>query len=363
MRAEAHFRGLLDAAPDAVLVVNHKGEIVLANEHMDEMFGYARGELIGQPVEVLVSERFRIAHVVHRANYREAPHRRPMGSGVDLRSVRKDGAEFPAEISLGPLESEEGMLVIAAIRDITERKRAEATLAFQAKELARSNAELERFAYVASHDLQEPLRMVTSFVQLLARRYQGRLGADADKFIGFASDGAGRMKLLIDDLLTYSRVGRANKAFERVDCESVLARVLQGLQVAIREKGAYVTHDPLPAIWGDRTLLEQLFQNLIANAIQFRGNEPPRVHVTVVGDAKGWLFSVQDNGIGIPRESSERIFEVFQRLHSWAEHPGTGIGLAICKKVAEHHGGRIWVESEPEKGARFLFTIPRGEEL
>lgn len=244
-------------------------------------------------------------------------------------------------------------------REVDTRRRAEVAMAEHARALARSNEELERFAYVASHDLQEPLRMVASYTQLLARRYRGRLDADADDFIAFAVDGVTRMKRLINDLLTYSRVGTRGMEFATVDCERVLGEVLGDLRLAIEESGAEVTHDVLPMVLGDDVQLIQLFQNLIGNAIKFRSEQTPRVHVSVARRDGEHVFSVSDNGIGIEPQYSERIFVVFQRLDT--RFPGTGIGLAICKKIVERHGGRIWAESEPGKGTIFHFTIPLRE--
>ncbi len=241
-----------------------------------------------------------------------------------------------------------------------ERKRAEEALKEKTEELARSNRDLEQFAYVASHDLQEPLRMVASYVQLLARRYKGKLDSDADEFIGFAGDGAVRMWKLINALLAYSRVGTWGKELEPTDCETVLNQSLNNLKLTIEENGALVTHDPLPTVMADNPQLVQLFQNLIGNAIKFRGAEPPRVHVSASRNGNGWTFSVRDNGIGIAPEYAKRIFIIFQRLHSREKFGGTGVGLAICQKIVERHGGRIWVESEVGKGATFSFTLPRG---
>ncbi len=240
-------------------------------------------------------------------------------------------------------------------RDLAlSRKALEVSIA----ELARSNADLQQFAYVASHDLKEPLRMVASYTQLLARRYKGKLDSDADEFIRYAVDGANRMQWLINDLLAYSRVTVQDKVSEEVDCNSVLEEVLSDLRVAVEESRAVVTRAPLPTVMADRIQLGQLFQNLIGNAIKFHGKEPPQVHVSAERRPTEWLFSVRDNGVGLDPEYAERIFVIFQRLHNREEYPGTGIGLAICKKIVERHGGRIWVVSQTDQGATFHFTLP-----
>jgi len=233
----------------------------------------------------------------------------------------------------------------------------------RAKDLARSNSELQQFAYVASHELQEPLRMVTSFTQLLAKRYKGKLDGDAQEFIHYAVDGAMRMQALISDLLSYSRVGTQEKPFESVACDAVLDRVLQNLKIAIDESGAQVYRQALPEVTGDPQQLGQLFQNLLSNAIKFHKNDPPRVHVSAKRNGGDWTISVEDNGIGISAEHQDRIFVIFQRLHTKSEYSGTGIGLAVCKKIVERHGGRIWMEASAEKGATFCFTIPASQKI
>ena len=246
--------------------------------------------------------------------------------------------------------------------ELDERRRAEEKLAQYAGELRRSNAELEQFAYVASHDLQEPLRMVASFTQLLAKRYQGKLDQDADEFIGFAVDGANRMQMLINDLLAYCRVGTRGKPLEPTDCEGVLSHTLANLAAMVKETRAEVTHDPLPTVLADEVQLGQMFQNLLINALKFQGREPPKVHIYARRQGDEWIFGFQDNGIGIDPQHHERIFAIFQRLHRREDFPGTGLGLALCKKIAERHGGRIWVESEPGRGSTFYFTIPGGKD-
>ena len=241
-----------------------------------------------------------------------------------------------------------------------ERERAEAVLARANGELARSNAELQQFAYVASHDLQEPLRMVSSYTQLLAKRYRGKLDADADEFIGYAVEGVTRMQQLIDDLLAYSRIGSQSKPLEPTDVGEVLRRTLANLEVAIAECGAeVVATTPMPTVLADPVQLTQVFQNLIGNALKYRAAATPRVEISAEARGGEWLFAVRDNGIGIAPEYFERIFLIFQRLHSRAEYPGTGIGLAITKRIVERHGGRIWVQSAPGEGATFTFTIPQ----
>jgi light-regulated signal transduction histidine kinase (bacteriophytochrome) len=242
--------------------------------------------------------------------------------------------------------------------EVRERRRAEEAQSTLSQELQRSNAELEQLAYVASHDLQEPLRMVASYMQLLEQKYRGQLDADAHEFIAFAVDGAKRMQALINDLLTYSRVGSAAVPMEPTDCNEVLDRALASLRLAIAESGAGIERADLPVVMGNAAQLTQLFQNLLANAIKFRSEQPLRIGVSAEPDGPFWRFSVQDNGIGIEPEYFDRIFVMFQRLHSRSAYAGTGIGLAICKKIIERHGGRIWVESAPGHGAAFKFTLP-----
>ncbi|GIV95354.1 MAG: hypothetical protein KatS3mg057_0011 [Herpetosiphonaceae bacterium] len=249
-------------------------------------------------------------------------------------------------------------LMYGVARDVTDEKRLQEALVHQARELKRSNDELAQFAYVASHDLQEPLRMVASYMQLLARRYRGQLDATADAFIAYAVDGAQRMQVLIWDLLAYSHVTTRGNPFTLVEGDAVLQRALTNLKLAIEESGAILTVESLPTLVGDEIQLVQLFQNLISNAIKFRYREPPHIHISAEQDNQQWIITIRDNGIGIDPQYAERIFLVFQRLHTREEYPGTGIGLAICKKIVERHGGRIWVESQPQEGATFYVALP-----
>jgi PAS domain S-box-containing protein len=356
---EAKYRGLLEAAPDAMVVVNQGGEIVLLNLQTEKQFGYHRDELVGQKVKNIIPEGFAERLIADGTRTAAEALAQQIGTGIELYGRRKDGSDFPIEIMLSPLESAEGILVTAAIRDIGVRKAAEKHLAEMVRELKRSNDELGQFAYVASHDLQEPLRMVASYTQLLAKRYKGRLDSDADEFIAYAVDGSNRMQGLIQDLLAYSRAGAAGKALHEISSENALKEALTNLRATIQESGAVVTHDTLPAITTDDTQLAQLFQNLVGNAIKYRSAEIPRVHVSATKNGGNeWVFSVRDNGLGIDPQYFERIFILFQRLHGRKDFKGTGIGLAICKKILERLGGRIWVESQPKKGSTFYFALP-----
>lgn len=272
--------------------------------------------------------------------------------------IRKDGSQFFADVVYtaiyGPNKKLTGFSKI--IKDITEQKKAAEQLKSVNKELERSNSELEQFAYVASHDLQEPLRTISSYVQLLAERYKDKIDKDANEFIDFAVDGSNRMRLLINSLLEYSRVNKI-KPFEVIEPAAIIREVLQDMNDQITESQATVKFKDLPEIYGDPVLIGQLFQNLIGNAIKFRGEKKPEIKIAGKKENGEYKFSVEDNGIGIKNEYAEKIFVIFQRLNSREKYPGTGIGLSICKKIVERHGGKIWVESKQGKGSVFYFTI------
>ncbi|PPK43035.1 PAS domain S-box-containing protein [Trinickia symbiotica] len=359
-RQEELFRATVESAPTAIVMADHTGRITLVNALTESIFGYERDELIGQPVEKLLPQRYRAAHPGLRDSFFFAPSARRMGEGRDLNGQRKDGSEFPVEIGLNPVETSTGSFVLAAIADITERKRAEEELRHRTEELARSNRDLEQFAYVASHDLQEPLRAIAGPLQLLQRRYLGQLDARADEYIGHAVDGASRMQTLIDDLLAFSRMGRSAEPWEPTESAQALEYALGNLSAAIEASGAQIVHEDLPVVHAISTQISLLFQNLVGNAIKFRSKDRPlRIHVGADARSDAWVFHVRDNGIGIDPQYFERIFLIFQRLHTRRDYPGTGIGLALCKRIVEHHGGRIWVESDPGNGTTFLFTLPR----
>ena len=355
---EARYRGLLEAAPDAMVVVDQRGEIVLLNFQAEKQFQYRRDELVGQQVKAIIPEGFAERLIADSNRTAADALAQQIGTGIELYGRRKDGSEFPIEIMLSPLESTGGILVTAAIRNIAARKKSEEHLLKTVAELKLSNDELQQFAYVSSHDLQEPLRMVASYTQLLAKRYKGRLDPDADEFIAFAVDGCNRMQRLIQDLLAYSRAGTRGEAVHEISGENALDQALANLRTTIQDSGAVVTHDLLPALTTDSTQLAQVFQNLVGNAIKYRGAAVPHVHVSAANSGCEWIFSVRDNGMGIDSQYFERIFVLFQRLHARDEFEGTGIGLAICKKTLERLGGRIWVESQPGHGSTFLFALP-----
>jgi hypothetical protein len=372
-KAEQKFRSLLEAAPDAMIISDEEGCISLANSQAEIMFAFPREELIGQNIRMLVPE--------------WSSHSQPARANgmawlawpTELWARRKSGHQFPVEISLSPLQTEEGLLLTSAIRDVTERRRADeairelnATLeqrvAERTQELLRSNEalrqsndDLNQFAYAASHDLQEPLRMVALYSQMLQRKYFGKLDANADQYISYIVGGARRMEMLLKDLLTYSQTGSSTEGpAETVDFIDVIRKVLLNLQASVEQSGAMITWDAIPAVHAHEIRLVQLLQNLVGNAIKYRGEEAPRIHIAARWQEPDWVLSVEDNGIGIAPEYAQQIFKIFKRLHG-QDYPGTGIGLAICQRIVETYGGRIWVESNG-KGSCFYFTLPPAKE-
>jgi PAS domain S-box-containing protein len=355
--SEARYRQTFELAASGICHVRD-GRFVRVNRRLCEILGYSEQELLGKHVKEISHPDDRDVTDADRARIRKGEID---SARFEKRYIRADGEVVWCRIAIALVRDVFGVpqYEVAIFDDITDRKKAEAALTEAHDELTRSNAELEQFAYVASHDLQEPLRMVASYTQLLARRYDDRLDKDAREFMAYIVDGASRMKQLIEDLLAYSRVGTKGIDFKRVSAEAALRRALFNLRSAIDETGAVVTHDPMPTLPADEVQLGQLLQNLIGNALKFRSPAAPRVHIQTMESELDWQFEVRDNGIGIEPQYYERIFMVFQRLHNKGEYPGTGIGLAICKKVVERHGGRIWVESRPGEGSSFFFTLPK----
>ena len=463
---------IVEAAPNAMIMIDRERKIVLVNRGAERLFGFARNELLGERIELLLPERFRERHPEHIESFFAQPTTRAMGAGREIFGRRKDGTEVPIELGLNPMATQKGLFILASIVDISERRRAEEVqerlaaivegsddaivsksldgiitswnrgaerlygytpqeaigqpvlmliperlvdeesrilaqirrnervenletvrrrkdgseveisltvspmrnaagqLVGASKiarditeqkrrdaELLRSNAELEQFAYIASHDLQEPLRMVANYTELLAERYRGRLDEKADKYIHYASDGARRMQRLVNDLLAYSRVGSQGRPLAPVSTEAVLKGVLRTLGPLISDSGAKVVFGSLPGVLADEGQLHQLFQNLVSNAIKFKSDAAPQIAIKSVPEGAQVRFTVADNGIGIDMQYANRIFQMFQRLHAPGRYEGSGIGLAIAKRIIERHGGRIWVESQPGAGATFFFTL------
>jgi PAS domain S-box-containing protein len=356
--SEETVRALLESASQGVVGVNTDGDIVIVNAMAQQLFGYTREELIGKPVEMLVPSRVRREHAGYRTAYFREPRRRPMGIGLDLTARRKDGSEFPVEISLSSVQTLRGLLAVSFITDITERKRAEEALLGQAQELARSNADLQQFAFATSHDLQEPLRMISSYAQLLDLKYKDRINEDARECLGYIVEGTRRLEALIQDMLAFSRVANVESVPRTlISLDSVVAWALQNLDMAIQESGAKIKLEPLGSVPGNQVQLVQLVQNIIGNAIKHRLPDT-QVEIRVSGEHLDGnvRLTIEDNGPGVEPRYHDHIFGVFKRLSR--NTPGTGIGLAICKRIVEKHHGRIWLESELGQGAKFRIELP-----
>ena len=385
--SEWRFRRLVESNIIGILLVDADGRIVEANHAFLKMMGYTRSHLqgTGLRLDTLTPAEYQPQDAWARDQLAAYGSYQPL----EKEFLRPDGSRVPVLVGLVPLVKPEDLSVCLVI-DVTQKRQAldalrkaydELELRIQErtaelsnantklereiqrrtlaeKELTRSNKELEQFAYVASHDLQEPLRKITSFTEILASRYQDRLDDNANKFIGYVVDAATRMQALIRDLLAYARTGGGEFIPERSDLSAVVAQVVSDFETTLHQEKAEVTVDPLPTMMTHPLQMKQLLQNLIGNALKFRSQEPPRVRVSVKKTGKEWVFSVSDNGIGMDPQEASHIFEIFKRLHTRTEYPGTGIGLAICEKIVARHGGRIWVESEPGKGSTFYFTLP-----
>ena len=342
---EDRFRALTGATPEAILVADGRGRITFANRGATTIFGWERHELLGQPFTILLPERYRAGWAGRMEHFLATGEATLLGRTLEVLGARRDGSEFPMEASLGFWERSGRRAFTGILRDVTERKE-------MIRALERSNAELAQFAYVASHDLSEPLRTITSYLQLLRRRHGDALPSEADAYVQHGIASAERLRALIEDLLTYSRVGSVERPPEPIDLEALVAGIAASFTADIEWAG-------LPTVAGDGRQLTQLLQNLISNAIKFvPAGTAPHVRVSAERTDGLWRIAVDDNGIGIEPEQTERIFGMFQRLHSRDAFPGTGIGLAIARKVVEGHGGRIWAEARPEGGTRMAFTLP-----
>lgn len=390
--SNSYNRSLIESNLDALFSIDPQGIITDVNSSTEKITGFPRDILIGTNFSSYFTspEKARAVYqrvfnrgsvrdyrldiknkedstpVLYNANIQNNEYGEPIGvlaSARDITELRKAQLELNnykdnLEKQIDERTKELEITNKELKNEIAERKIAEIKMERLMGELKRSNRELQQFAYVASHDLQEPIRMVASFTQLLERRYKGRLDDDADDFIKFIVEGATRMQHLIEDLLTYSRVTTSAEPFNKIDLEDVFKESIANLKLMIDETNAEITHDPLPRVSADRSQIIQLFQNLLGNSMKFKGKEDPKIHISVNRDDYSWVFEFADNGIGISPDHQERIFRVFQRLHTREEYPGTGIGLAVCEKIVQRHGGRIWIESKPGEGAKFFFTLP-----
>ncbi len=354
---EKRFRDIRENAMEWVWEVDASGKYTYSSPVVERLLGYKPEELLEKHFYDLFAPEER--DDLKKAAFEIFAEKLPFKEFIHP-NIHKNGKVVYLSTSGVPVLDERGNLLgyRGSDTDITERKQADDKLKKTLEDLEMSNRELEQFAYVASHDLQEPLRMVSSYTQLLAKRYKGKLDADAHEFINYAVDGANTMQKLISDLLILSRVGTRGKPLKKTNCKKALAQAVANLQASIKEAHADITYDSLPTVMADGSQLVQLFQNLIGNAIKFRSESAPHIHVSAEKNGIEWVFSVSDNGIGIDQRQADRIFAIFQRLHAKGRYPGTGIGLAMCKKIVERHEGRIWVKSEPGKGSIFYFTIP-----
>jgi PAS domain S-box-containing protein len=353
----AFSESVINSLPGIFYIFDEQGKFLLWNRNFEDMSEYAASEIKNMtPLDFFPDD--------EKQFMSERIQQVFLGGHADAEGhfTSKSGRQTPYYFTGLLYKINDKPHLLGMGMDMTEIKTAQEAVRKTMMELERSNKELEQFAYIASHDLQEPLRMVSSYVQLLAQRYKGRFDADADDFIHYAVDGAVRMQTMINDLLAYSRVGTRGKPFGQADCDAILKQVLVGLKFLIEESGALITSDPLPVIMADPSQLLQVFQNLISNAIKFRGEKTPEIYIRAERKGNEWVFSVSDNGIGFEEKYGGKIFDIFKRLHTASKYPGSGIGLTICRKIVERHKGRIWAESEPGKGSKFYFALPTRHE-
>lgn len=353
------YKAVFDSAPDGVIITDHEGTILLVNNQVEKLFGYSKEELINQKIELVIPTRFHDKHVAQRSGYASNPSAREMGAKKELWASRKDGSEFAVEISLSPIKLDDKTLFSAAIRDVTDKKKAESEIAAQNKKLQLQNKELEQFTYLASHDLQEPLRTLISFSGLIKEEYSGKIDEEFNQYIDFIYQSATRMQDLVKGLMDYSRIGK-EKELTLIDCNKVLQEVLSDMSMVIKDKNAHIIVNKLPTIYAYPTELRLILQNLISNSLKFtKAGSTPEINISATEINDKWLFSIKDNGIGIDEKNLGKIFNIFKRLHNRNEYEGTGIGLSHCEKIIDLHGGKIWVDSKLGEGSNFNFTIPK----
>lgn len=350
-KAEEQLRLVIESTPNAIIIVSDEGVITLVNNQTENLFGYERNELVGNTLELLIPELFRNQSVDVKKMFFKKPQKRSLGAGKDLFALRKNGQEIQVEMGLNPIDTTTGQMVLASIIDVTERKTQETNLKKQ-------NKELEQFAYAASHDLQEPLRTISNYMQVFEEDYIKLLDENALKYLRSVNSAARRMSMLIKSLLNFSRL-ESNKKLTYVDSKKLVGDVIADLAAIIKTSNAVIEITEMPQLYVYEIELGQVFQNLITNAIKFhRKDTPPKIKISAEKMSEKWKFSVSDNGIGIARAHFDRIFDIFQRLHTTEDYEGTGIGLANCKKIVQMHQGQIWVESNLDSGTTFNFTIP-----
>ncbi len=356
----AQLRAVVDHAIDGLITIDARGHIERFNPACERIFGYKAEEVTGRNIKMLMPEPYHSEHDGYLNNHLTTGKTKIIGtSGREVSGRRKDGSVFPLDLSVSSFTLDDGVHFSGILRDITARKQAEERLEMAVSELTESNQQLERFAHICSHDLQEPIRVISNYTERLAQHMASSMDEKASHYMHYIVDGAARARELIGSILTYSRVGTETEPLETIDCRDLLATVLTDLEQAIQESGARITFDTLPIITCHPPRMRQLFQNLLTNALKFRRSDvPPHVHIGAERKGDGWQFSVRDNGIGIAPEYKNRVFVIFQRLNRRDEYPGTGIGLALCKKIVEQYDGKIWLESQPGEGTCFFFTLP-----
>jgi len=358
--SEETTRLIMNSALDAIICFDTNDCITVWNPQAEKTFGWKENEIKGRRLaEIIIPKHYHVIHETGLTRYLCAHETMVLNRLIEITAMHRNGKEFPIELTIVPMHQNDTDFFCAFIRDITERREAENRQKEYAEDLKRKNIELEQFAYVASHDLQEPLRTVSGFVELLKRHYKEEANENVTKYINYITDASDRMRRLVQDLLDYSRLGR-ERILEPLDCNQVVHQVLSDLTMAVQESHAIINIDMLPTVSGYATEMKQLFQNLISNSLKFRKpGGPPVINISVMPKQEHWLFQITDNGIGIDEKYWERIFIIFQRLHTKTEYAGTGIGLAHCKKIAELHNGKIWVHSVPGEGSTFYFTLKK----